>query len=212
MDNKSSINTVIMNFFSIDCSTEIGSLFIKSKSKTYYKIIQIDKSNNDLLMKRILDFFIEKNITFDDITNIFVNQGPGSYSGLRGSLSIAKGISLSKKKNLYGYNTFLWACSKFYNKEDFIYCIIKLRNKYFVKKFDKSLRNNFKIEEITEEQIANDYIKKIKIIPKNISKYFSTKVLDLNNLRLVDLDHNELEFLQLKGLLDKSIVRPLYLT
>ena len=201
-----------MNFLSIDCSTEIGSLFIKSKSKTYSRIIQIDKSNNDLLMKCILDFFAEEGLTFDDILNIFVNQGPGSFSGLRGSLSIAKGISLSKNKNLYGYNTFLWSCTKFFNKEDFIYSIIKFREKYFIKCFNKSLKNSFRVEEITEENIIRNYAKKIKIIPKNISKYFSKKILDLNNLSLVDLDHNELEFLQLKGLLDKSIVRPLYLT
>ena len=35
------------------------------------------------------------------LMDIFVNQGPGSFSGLRGSISIAKGISLSKNKNLY---------------------------------------------------------------------------------------------------------------
>ena len=56
----------------------------------------------------------------NDVSSIFVNQGPGNFSGLRGSLSIAKGICLSKKLNLYGYNTFIWSCAKFYNKKDSI--------------------------------------------------------------------------------------------
>ena len=43
------------------------------------------------------------------------------------------------------------------------------------------------------------------------SKYFDEKILKLNNLNIVDLDHNELEFLQLKGLLDKDLIKPLYL-
>ncbi len=42
-------------------------------------------------------------------------------------------------------------------------------------------------------------------------KYFDSRILKLNSLSIVDLDHNELEFLQLKGLLDKEMVKPLYL-
>ena len=56
----------IMNFLSIDCSTDTGSLFVKAKNKTFSKILQSDKSNNDLLMKQILDFFKENNLKFDD--------------------------------------------------------------------------------------------------------------------------------------------------
>jgi len=43
-------------------------------------------------------------------------------------------------------------------------------------------------------------------------KYFDKKILKLNNLNIVDLDHNELEFLQLKGLLDEELIKPLYLS
>ena len=128
-----------MNFLSIDCSTDIGSLFVKSKNKTFSKILQSDKSNNDLLMKQILDFFKENNLKFDDISQIFVNQGPGNFSGLRGSLAVAKGVSLSKNLNLFGYNTFIWSCAKFFNKKDSIFSLIKFREKYFINKFDKNL-------------------------------------------------------------------------
>ena len=96
IDSNSSINKDIMNFLSIDCSTNVGSLFVKVKNKSFSKVLQSDKSNNDLLMKQILDFFTENNLVFNDIARIFVNQGPGNFSGLRGSLATAKGISLSK--------------------------------------------------------------------------------------------------------------------
>ena len=45
-----------------------------------------------------------------------------------------------------------------------------------------------------------------------MTKYFDKKILRLNNLNIVDLDHNALEFLQFKGLLDKDLVKPLYLS
>ena len=38
------------------------------------------------------------------------------------------------------------------------------------------------------------------------------KILELNNLNVVNLDHNELEFLQLKDLLDENLIKPLYLS
>ena len=142
-----------MNFLSIDCSTDIGSLFVKTKNKTFSQVLQSDKFNNDLLMKRILDFFIEKDLRFDDISAIFVNQGPGNFSGLRGSLSIAKGISLSKNLNLFGYNTFIWSCIKFFDKKECICSFVKFREKYFIKKFDKNLNSVSKIKEITKEEI-----------------------------------------------------------
>ena len=47
-----------------------------------------------------MDFFSENNLSFDDISEILVNQGPGNFSGLRSSLAIAKGISLAKKLKL----------------------------------------------------------------------------------------------------------------
>ena len=201
-----------MNFLSIDCSTDIGSLFVKTKNKTFSKILQSDKSNNDLLMKQILDFFKENNLKFDDISKIFVNQGPGNFSGLRGSLAIAKGVSLSKNLNLFGYNTFIWSCVKFFNKKDSIFSLIKFREKYFIKKFDKNLKSTSKIEEVTVDEIINKYDNKFNVIPKNVIKYFDERILKLNNLSIVDLDHNELEFLHLKGLLDEELIKPLYLS
>ena len=212
IDNNSSINTDIMNFLSIDCSTDVGSLFVKTKNKTFSQVLQSDKSNSDLLMKQLLDFFKENNIKFGDISEIFVNQGPGNFSGLRGSLAIAKGVSLAKNLNLFGYNTFIWSCAKFFNKKDSIFSLIKFREKYFVKKFDKNLNSASKIEEVTVDEIIKNYDNKFNVIPRNIMKYFDEKILKLNNLNIVDLDHNELEFLQLKGLLDKELIKPLYLS
>ena len=200
-----------MNFLSIDCSTDIGSLFVKTKNKTFNKVLQSDKSNNDLLMKQILDFFKENNIKFGDISNIFVNQGPGNFSGLRGSLAIAKGISLAKNLNLFGYNTFIWSCVKFFNKKDSIFSLIKFRKKYFLKRFDRNLNSISKVEEITADKIVKKYYDKFVVTPKNGRKYLDEKILKLSNLITVDLDHNKLEFLQLKGLLNEELIKPLYL-
>jgi len=201
-----------MSFLSIDCSTDIGSLFVKTKSKTFNKILQSDKFNNDLLMKQIFVFFEENDLSFDDISEILVNQGPGNFTALRSSLAIAKGISLAKNLKLFGYNTFLWSCIKFFNKQDIIYSLTKYREKYFIKKFNKYLISNTKVEEITKEEIIKKYNNNFKVITKNALKYFDEEILKLNNLNIVTLNHNELEFLRLRDLLEKSLIRPMYLS
>ena len=212
IDSISSINTDIMNFLSIDCSTDISSLFIKTKNKSFSKILQSDKFNSDLLMKQILDFLQENNLRFDDLSKIFVNQGPGNYSGLRASLAIAKGVSISKKLNLFGYNTFIWSSSKFFNKKDYICSITYFRKKFYIKKFNKKLQSISHVLETSENEIITKYKNTYKVIPKYAEKYFSEKVLKITNLSIVDLDHNELEFLNLKGLLNEDLIKPLYLS
>jgi hypothetical protein len=69
-----------------------------------------------------------------------------------------------------------------------------------------------KLEEIDEDEIIKKYDNEFKVIPKNMVKSSGEKILKLNNLSIVDLDHNELEFLKLKGLLDKDLIKPLYLS
>ena len=202
----------IMSFFSIDNSIDKGSLFIKTKSKTFSKDLQSDKFSNDLLMKQILNFFEENNLKLDDISKIYVNQGPGNFSGLRSSLAIAKGMSISKNLNLYGYDTFIWSCVNYFNKKDSICSLLKFREKYFIKNFGKNLKNISKVREITVDEIIEKYSDKFKVIPKNTKRYFDDKILKLKNLTMVDLDHNNLEFLQLNNLLNNNLIKPLYLS
>jgi len=212
VDTNSSINRVIMNFLSIDCSTEIGSLFVKYENKTFSKILQSDKFNNDSLIEYILDFIEENHLKLEDLNQIFINQGPGIFSRLRSSLAIAKGISLSKNIELYGYNTFIWSSAQFYQKNKIIISLIKIREKYFFQKFDTNLNIILKPKEVSEEEIINNYNGELKVIPKNISKKFSKKILKLKNLNIVNLNHKELEFLYLQGLLNKDLIKPLYLS
>ena len=56
------------------------------------------------------------------------------------------------------------------------------------------------------------YNNKFKVVPKKIIHQFDKKILKLKNLHIVDLDHKELEFLALKGLLDAGLIKPLYLS
>ena len=63
------------------------------------------RENFDNFINLLMFFFRENKIKLDDVERIFVNQGPGKFSSLRISISIAKAISLSKNIILTGFNS-----------------------------------------------------------------------------------------------------------
>ena len=56
-------------------------------------------------MKILLNFLIKNKLKLGEIDKIFVNLGPGKFTSLRISLSIAKAISLANDANLIGFKT-----------------------------------------------------------------------------------------------------------
>ena len=54
-------------------------------------------------MNNIFEFVKQKKAKIDKNFSIIVNIGPGSFSGIRISLAVAKGIKISKGVKLYGY-------------------------------------------------------------------------------------------------------------
>ena len=60
-------------------------------------------NNYDQLVASILNFIKKYKVNFDTSFSILVNNGPGSFSSLRVSLAVAKGIRISSKINLFGF-------------------------------------------------------------------------------------------------------------
>ena len=88
------------------------------------------KSNFEKLIILINEFLDNNKSSINMINNIYVNRGPGSFAGIRNSLSIVKGLFLSKNIDYY--------CFSFedFNKIDNIQYkdIPNLCNKFKIKK------------------------------------------------------------------------------
>ena len=61
------------------------------------------KKNHEQLVLVTMKFLKSHNAKLDKNFSIIVNQGPGSFSGLRISLAVAKGLKISKNIKLFGY-------------------------------------------------------------------------------------------------------------
>ncbi len=87
----------------IDAANDKIVFLIINKKQSYTTTHTNSRENFDNFMNLLLSFLKKNKINLDDIDRIFVNQGPGKFSSLRISISIAKAISLSKNIALIGF-------------------------------------------------------------------------------------------------------------
>ena len=93
-----------MNKLVIDAVNENIFLVIISNDNIYNVRHENSKTNYEKLIVLIHDFLNSKNLKMNDISSLYVNRGPGSFAGIRNSLSIVKAIHLSKKIDYYCYS------------------------------------------------------------------------------------------------------------
>ena len=95
---------MINDFLIINCTGSNDSIGLRVNNNFFIHKIQTNIKKNDILVSRILNLFKQNNARLNEHFSILVNQGPGSFSSIRTSLAVAKGIQISKKVKLFGYN------------------------------------------------------------------------------------------------------------
>ena len=94
-----------MNFLVIDGTQNKINFFSYFNNNSYNKSFQFSKNNNEKFSTLLFSFLNENNINLNELNNLFVNQGPGKFSGIRTSIAVAKALSITNKLNLYGFNS-----------------------------------------------------------------------------------------------------------
>lgn len=95
---------MIKNFLIINFTGKNDVIGLRYKNKFFKKHFHNKhQNNNDKLVISILELFKKNNIIVDKNFAILVNMGPGSFSSIRASFSVAKGIKISIGANIYGY-------------------------------------------------------------------------------------------------------------
>ena len=82
-----------MNKLVIDVTNEKIFLMIITKDDIYNITKENTKINYEKLTLILKDFLNSNNLKLEDIKKIYVNRGPGSFAGIRNSLSIVMSIS-----------------------------------------------------------------------------------------------------------------------
>jgi len=81
-------------------------VFVIIADKQSYTSRHINSRENfDKFMELLLKFLNKKKLNVSDIERIFINLGPGKFTSLRISLSVAKAISLVNSAVLIGFKS-----------------------------------------------------------------------------------------------------------
>ena len=119
-----------MNKLIIDAASEKIFLMIISNASTYNITHENTKINYEKLTIIINDFLSSKNIKITNISAIYINQGSGSFAGIRNSMSVVKAFNVAKNVDYYCYNL-----DDFKDEQDLSYeNIPNLCKKYKIKK------------------------------------------------------------------------------
>lgn len=93
-----------MNKLIIDVGSEKIFLMIISNASIYNITHENTKINYEKLTIIINDFLSSKSMKITDINEIYINQGSGSFAGIRNSISVVKAFNVAKNIDYYCYN------------------------------------------------------------------------------------------------------------
>ena len=93
-----------MNKLVIEVASEKIFLMIITKDDIYNITKENSKINYEKLILIINDFLNSNKIKIKDISTIYVNRGPGSFAGIRNSLSLIKAFHLAAKIDYYCFS------------------------------------------------------------------------------------------------------------
>ena len=95
---------MIKNFLIIHFIGSNDKLALRINKDFFIHNLKDEKNKAEQLVLEIYNFLDDHKVKLDKNFSIIINQGPGSFSGVRISLAVAKGLEISKKVQLYGYN------------------------------------------------------------------------------------------------------------
>ncbi len=89
----------------IDSSTNYLYLSIVNKEEIKSFVRSGKNDHSETLVDFLNNFLKENNITINDIEEVYVGRGPGSYTGLRIAGTVGKVLSHIKNKKLYSFSS-----------------------------------------------------------------------------------------------------------
>ena len=94
---------MIKDFLILNCIGKDDKVGLRIDNNFYIHECGQKSIKNDQLVSIILNLIKKYKVNLNNKFSIIVNCGPGSFSSIRTSLSIAKGMKISKNINLYSF-------------------------------------------------------------------------------------------------------------
>ena len=170
----------------IDTSTKFLYLAIVNNEKIIsQKVFEGSKNHAGNSVYQLDLMLKENNITVDDLTAIYCGKGPGSYTGLRISVTIAKMLASFKNIKLYAVSSLYLASSGYDNKNVAVLFDARRGNSFSACFGEVTINDKLRDTNQFLEQVAN--LEDIKVVYENDFKVNPIKVMN-NSTLVYDVD------------------------
>ncbi|MBQ9072441.1 MAG: tRNA (adenosine(37)-N6)-threonylcarbamoyltransferase complex dimerization subunit type 1 TsaB [Bacilli bacterium] len=205
-----------MRILLIDTSTSNITVSIVENDNilyNYHEFIKTDMSSK--IMPIINEGLKQLNLTINDINKIFVVNGPGSFTGIRVGVTVAKTIAWALKKDIIALSSLELMATTNTDKKYLVPMIDARRGNVFtgiydrelncvsenklikLEEFIKNLNNDYEFisyDDIEIETIVRPNINILKIINKHINdEGVNPHNLNPNYLKLTEAEENKLK-------------------
>lgn len=144
-----------MKFLFIDTSTLYLNIAIIDNNKIVFNHKeQVEKDMSSKIIPIIDKGFKECSLNIKDINKIFVVNGPGSFTGVRIGVTVAKTIAWALKIDLIPLSSLEFIASTASNKKYLVPMIDARRGNVFAGIYDQELNNILPDELISYEQLS----------------------------------------------------------
>ncbi len=90
----------------LDTSNKYLYIAVLNDLKVVFEHVQSGNNNHSETLVQVLENTLKENdIELDNIEEIFVGRGPGSYTGVRVACTVAKVLAYIKNKKLYSFSS-----------------------------------------------------------------------------------------------------------
>ena len=93
---------MVKDFLILNCIGKDDKVGLRVGDNFFIHHIEQKKSKDQLVLN-ILNLIKKHKVNFDKTFSILVNNGPGSFSSIRTSLAVTKGIKISKNVKIFGF-------------------------------------------------------------------------------------------------------------
>ena len=94
---------MIKDFLILNCIGKDDKIGLRVNNNFFIHHFDQKIKNNDQLVASILNLVKKHKVNINNNFSILVNNGPGSFSSIRVSLAVAKGIKISKNIKILGF-------------------------------------------------------------------------------------------------------------
>lgn len=170
----------------IDSSTFYLYLAVIDNDKTYYFTRYGKNDHSETLVDFLSAFLNQHNIAVQDILEVYVGRGPGSYTGLRIAGTVGKVLASIKELPFYSFSSLDLLAAKYLNQDGkYLARIVAKKNYSYIKAFtvNKTLitvdlpdsyvsdEELAKYHEYIMIEVSDDFFTGGEVLVENLLKY-----------------------------------------